>query len=81
MIWEIILLVVAVPVGYLLAWLCKEELVEGRKWFRVLFVVFVILSVWFFLIGQKVMALTSVFIVIVAIVNYVLSSDKKFVKK
>ena len=79
MLYGIILLIVAIPVGYLLAWLGKDELVDGRKWFRIIVLVFAIVGVWSYLMKEMVWAWTSAFIVIVGIVNYRLSGNKKFV--
>ncbi|MBU0760967.1 MAG: hypothetical protein KJ600_05685 [Nanoarchaeota archaeon] len=81
MLFELIVLLLAVPVGFLLAWLARDELVIGRKWFNALIVVGVIVGGWSFLIGQKAIALTCAFIVLVTFVSLVKSFDKKWVKK
>jgi len=33
---SLIVLLTAIPIGLFLAWLCKDELVIGRKWFKVI---------------------------------------------
>jgi len=76
MLLEIILLILAIPVGYLLAYLTKDELVQGRKWFRVIIAVSLILTFWFYLANQNAIALTSLFIVIATFVSYKKSFDK-----
>ena len=74
----IIILVLAIPVGFLIAWLCRDELIEGRVWFRILVIVGVLGGLWFYLTGNTVISLTLFFIAIVALVSYIKSSDKKW---
>ncbi len=78
---SLILLVLAIPVGLLIANMCKDELIDGRKWFVVLFIVSVLLGVWFFLIGNNVVGYTLIFIAIKSLVSYVKSFDKKWTRK
>jgi len=40
----LIILISAFPLGYLLAYLCRDELKQGRKWFILLFVVSLVAS-------------------------------------
>ena len=44
---ELLVLLLGVPVGLLLAWLCRDELVAGRKWLRAVLVVSVVVGVGF----------------------------------
>jgi len=80
MLLEIILLILAVPVGFLLAWMARDELVQGRKWFKILIIVGVVLGIWFYLTGLDVESFSSFFVAIVSLVSYVKSFDKKWVK-
>jgi len=75
MIIEIGLLMLAIPIGYLIAWMARDELVSGRKWFRALIILGVIIGGWFYLVGNNAIALTGVFISIVSFVSYWKSFD------
>jgi len=81
MIAEIVLLVLAIPVGLLIAAMTRDELVEGRKWFKVIIIVGVAVGGWFYLTGDKAIAYTCLFGVIVAFVSLIKSKDKKWVKR
>lgn len=80
MLLEIIILALAFPVGFLLAYMTKEELVQGRKWFRVIIIVSILGSIWFFLTKQAYISLTLLFILIATFVSYIKSFDKKWTK-
>lgn len=81
MIMSLILLILAIPVGLLIACMCKDELVDGRKWFVVLFIVGVIFGLWFFLIDNNVVGYTLIFISIISLVSYIKSFNKKWTRK
>jgi len=79
MLWlNIILLLLAIPVGYLIAWLCKDELVAYRRYFRILIIVGIIGGIGFCLYGFIVESLTLWFVFIVGLMSFVLSGNKKF---
>ncbi|MBI5804020.1 hypothetical protein HY450_02140 [Candidatus Pacearchaeota archaeon] len=69
MIAELIVLLLAFPLGYLISWMTKEELVSGRKWFKVLIILSVAVGGWFALLGNFVVTLTSGFVLIVSLVS------------
>ncbi len=73
MIFEIIILLLAIPVGYLIAWLSYDELAAGRKWFRILIITSILAGIWFYLIGMKHIAFTSGFILIVSLISLIKS--------
>ena len=81
MITEIIILLAAVPFGFLIAYIAGDELVAGRKWFYALIIIGVILGGWFWLTGYKAESLTSFFAVIVAFISLVKSRDKNWTKR
>jgi hypothetical protein len=81
LIWEIVILALGIPAGYLLAWLGRDELVSGRKWFRVLIIVGILSGIWLFLVGERSGAWTSGFAVVVGLVSLVKSEDKKWTKQ
>ena len=74
-----LVLILAFPAGFLLAWLCKEELVPGRKWFLAIGIISLI-SGAIFLFFNLVSSLTSFFIAIISFVSLIKGYDKKFVK-
>ncbi len=75
----IVILLLAFPLGYLLAYLARDELVEGRKWFKLLAFVSGIFAI-IFLFFSLATSLTLVFISIVSLISLIKSYDKKFVK-
>lgn len=81
MIIEIILLVLAVPVGFLIAWMAKDELKDGQKWFRMLTIASIVLAGLSWLYGESYIALTLLFIAIASFVSLIKSEDKKLTKK
>jgi len=79
LLFEILVLILAFPAGYLLAYLCRDELVTGRKWFRLL----ALISGWvgvFFLFFNFTIAFSLFFIAIVSLISYEKSKDRKWVK-
>ena len=73
MIIEIIILILALPAGYLIAWMAKDELKNGRKWFRILIILSIIGSIGAYLYGYNAIAFTMVFIFIVSLISFVRS--------
>ena len=37
-----LLLITAIPIGRLLSWICEEEMVLGKKWFKVILGVLIV---------------------------------------
>ena len=74
-------MVLGIPVGYLIAYLARDELVQGRRWFYILTAGGISFGGIFWLIGQKASSLTAFFTAIVAFISLIKSKDKKFVKK
>ncbi|MDO8563935.1 MAG: hypothetical protein Q7R87_02915 [Nanoarchaeota archaeon] len=81
MIIGLIVLALAIPVGMLVAYMARDELIDGRKWFNVLFIVGVLAGVWFFLTGKNAEGYSSLFVAIIVIVSYIKSFDKKWTRK
>lgn len=78
-----LILLCAFPAGYLLAYLCRDELVVGRKWFLLLAVVCLIVSVIISFTGflfKFLIILTLIFITIISLISVWKGHDKKFVK-
>lgn len=76
----IILIVLAVPVGLLIAWMARDELKQGRKWFKILIVVSIIFGILFAILGRYGEASTCLFIVIITGISLWKSYDKRWIK-
>lgn len=81
MIYEIIILLIAIPIGYLIAWTARDELVQGRKWFKILIVLTFLCSVVFYIREERYSILAAAFIAIVSGISLWKSFDKKWTKK
>jgi amino acid permease len=77
--WLILLL--AVPVGFLVSWLSRDELIQGRKYFRILVITSILAFLGFWLYGRPIEAWSSGFIGIVSLVSLITSGDKRFAIK
>lgn len=76
MIYEIIFLILAVPAGFLIALLCEDELVQGKKVFRALVIAGIALGLFFFAFGLAHISLTCFFITIASFISYMKGRDK-----
>ena len=81
MILEIIVLILAIPVGYLLAWMARDELISGRKWFKIIILLSLILSIIFLILKEIVIFFTLIFILIVTLISFIKSSDRKWTRE
>lgn len=79
--YNLIILVLAIPVGYLIAYLCRDELVQGRKWFKLVTAVFTVLGFVLLLFKLYVEGLSSLFIAIVAVIALIKGRDKNWIRK
>ena len=78
---SLIVLLSALPIGWVLAWLCKDELVLGRKWFIVIIISFSVLFLSCLIFYRKGSILLSLsYMIIVTYVSLHKSKDDKFVK-
>ena len=78
---NILILLLAIPVGYLIAYLCKDELVSYKKYFRILMIVGIIGAIGFKLYGLLVESLTMLFLLVIALMSFLLSGNKKFLRR
>ncbi len=81
MIFAAIILVLAVPVGFLIAWLARDELIDGRKWFYSIVIASAFLSIVFAKLGYGYITISLTFITIVSFISLLKSRDKKWTKK
>jgi uncharacterized protein YacL len=71
MLIELIILILGIPVGLLIAWMCKDELKQGFRWFRMLVILSLVLALFFWLYGLGYIALTCGFIAIVSLISVI----------
>lgn len=71
----ILVLVLAVPIGYLLAYLCRDELKDGRKYFKLLVFLSAILGI-VFLFLDLIVGLSLIFISVVSLISLIKSYNK-----
>jgi len=69
MIIELVLLIFAIPTGFLIAWLTKSELKDGKKGFRFLAIISIALGCFFWTYGFNYIALTCIFIAVVSLIS------------
>ena len=81
MLIEIIFLFLAIPTGYILAYLSRDELVAGRKWFKVIIIASFLTGIWFYFTGQTFITYTTAFILIATFISLTKSYDKKWTKR
>lgn len=74
-------IVLAVPLGLWLAWLARDEIMYGRKWFRFIVITSLIGAYAGFLIGRLEITLSCVFIALVSLISLAKSQDKNWAKK
>jgi len=80
MIWEVFFLILGIPVGFLIAWLGRDELIQGRKWFKAIVWVSIILGIIFIILERFYISWTMGFIMIVSGISLWKSYDKKWIK-
>ena len=75
-----LILFLAIPIGYLIAWLTKEELIIGRFWFKILIIASIIIGSLFYYLEKNYISWTSTFILIVSVIGLMKSYDKRWTK-
>lgn len=80
--FNILVLITAIPVGWFLAYLTRDELVSGKKWFKLILYILILILVIVILIWRD----TSIsfalgYMIIVTLVSLYLGKNKKFVKR
>ena len=71
MLLEILVLFLAIPVGYLIAWLAKDELASGKKYFRILIIISILGIIGFWIYDFSYISWTFSFIFIVSLISFV----------
>ncbi len=81
MFFNFLILLLAVPVGFLIAWLGRDELIQGRKYFRILIIVSILGSIFSFIYLERFYLYSFLFVLIVSLISLIKSEDKKWTKK
>jgi amino acid permease len=72
----------SLPAGYFLAWLCKDELVDGRKWFRIILACLFIVLVLLLISYRNLNCIFAViYMIIVTSIALWKGEDKKFLRR
>ncbi len=77
----LLLIMLAFPVGFWIAWLSRDELISGRKWFCILVIAGIAILIVFLSTHEYAAAGTGTVISIIAGIAYWKSFDKKLAKK
>lgn len=80
-IFILILLALSIPIGYLIAYMARDELIIGRKWIGLLAIISAPLFFVFIFTQNYAISSTLVFIFIVSYISLIKSKDKKWTKK
>ena len=75
------ILVLGIPSGFLIAWLCREELVQGRAWFKIIIFLSIIIAILSFVMMNIPVSLTMIFMIIVSLISLGKSFDKKWTNR
>ncbi|MDP4039745.1 MAG: hypothetical protein Q8P57_04160 [Candidatus Pacearchaeota archaeon] len=81
MILNIIILLLAIPVGFLISWLSRDELINGKKYIKILFIASILGIIGFWIYGFSTASWSSGFMGIVSLIGLIKSEDKRWVKK
>lgn len=75
---EALVLALAVPVGYLIAWFARDELLAGRAWFWLILALTVFAAGIFYFYSVTYVWLSCLFMSIVAVISLVKSYDNRW---
>jgi hypothetical protein len=78
---NILLIITAIPAGWFLAWLCKDEIIF-RKWFYILFYLSLFMVLMLIILARPIYEiLTCVYLVIILVIALIKGKDKKFLSR
>jgi len=80
-IFVLIVLVFGFPIGYLIAYLTRDELLIGRRYFIVLMCLSLFFAVFFYIMSFNASLYGSLFVLILSLIGYWKSFDKKWTKR
>jgi hypothetical protein len=78
--FNILILLSALFVGWFLAWLCKDEIIF-RKWFYIMFYFFIIITLLLVFLDRPFYEIfTGIYVIILVVVAILKSKNKVFIK-
>ena len=77
--WEILILILGIPIGYLIAYSARDELKQGRRWFKLIVFLSLILGIMFWFFNAEI-SYSLFFLCILSFVSLWKSTDKKWIK-
>jgi len=80
MLAEVLILISGIPLGFLIAYLTRDELVVGRPWFQFIIFLSIMLILLFVFLKDFTIVYTLFFIFIVTSISLIKSYDKNFIK-
>ncbi len=81
MMLDLLVILSAIPLGYLLAWLAREELIPGRVWFQRLVVISLALGGGLWAYGVRAGLALGMFLAILAFIAYCQSFNRRLTVK
>lgn len=79
-VFTMVILALAVPLGFWIAWLARDELRVGRRWFAIAVAAGIVLALAAGVEWQAAGAYTGIFIAVLAGVAYRKSFDRKWTR-
>ena len=76
--FNVLIILLAIPAGFLIAYFARDELIQGRNWFVLIMILSVLFALLFLIINSYYITLTLIFILIATLVSYLKSFDKNW---
>lgn len=76
---NIIVLLTSLPIGWALAWLCKDELASDKNWLLTILICFFILAIIFFFYNTN-FFFSMVYMIVVISLMLFIGKNKKFIR-
>ena len=77
LVFGVIMLLIGIPLGNFLAKVTKEELVQGRKWFKLIIAISLVGGIYGLIVGNDILLFSFFFIAIVTSRSLKKESGKK----
>lgn len=78
---NVILLILAIPTGFIISWYARDELIQGRRWFISLLIAGILVFIISFINDEYAILYSSAFISVISIISYAKSFDKRWTSK
>lgn len=74
-------LLLSIPVGFWIAWLCRDELIQGRIWFKLIILLSILVIILAYFYSKPVILITMVFVIMVSSISLAKSYDRKWTSR